>query len=217
MHSFRKFRIECNNSELCVKAIEVRFDLVVIHVAVPKKFSKARVETFIEDEYQIKLKSLEKEYKQQLKIKDEEIKNINAEYHTNLMEIIKQIANQPIEYKIEYLMSKTYQNHYGSGDNIAGNKNISNNTFISPELKQVGDDFQLILDNLKQVYNPNTEQGKEKIVNEAIQRVESNTNLVKRAFSASEKALFTYLKSRFISPLQSAFLAALEDWQKNKQ
>jgi len=58
--------------------------------------------------------------------------------------------------------------------------------------------------------------GKKKIVTEAIQKVDNNPNLVKRIISVSEQALFAYLQARFISPVQSAFLAALDDWQKNK-
>ena len=109
------------------------------------------------------------------------------------------------------------QSHSGSGDNVGRDKSVTNNTFVSPELKQIGDNFQLILDELKQVYNSNTEKGKEKIITEAIQKVENNTNLVKRVFSMSEQALFAYLQARFISPLQSAFLAGLKAWKKTKQ
>lgn len=108
------------------------------------------------------------------------------------------------------------QIHTGSGDNFGKNKNINNSQEFQ-KFTPISEEIQVLLEKLEQTYNPNTELGQNKIAKEAIEEIEHDSNLAKRIISASEKGLIAYLQARFISPVQSAFLAALEDWQKNKK
>lgn len=114
----------------------------------------------------------------------------------------------------ESMETNINQYHSGSGDNIAGNKKTTN-VYSCPELTKIGSDIQAIVEDLEQVYNPNTKKGKEKIVTEAIQIVDKDPSLVKRIISVSEQALFAYLQARFISPIQSALIVALKSWKKD--
>jgi len=216
LHSFHKLQIECNSEKLAIQALEKKSDdAFVIRVEVPPDANKAEIEKYIYKQYEIKLKSLEEKYKLELGAKDDQINNIYRQHNTDLLEIIKSQASQPINSNNS--MSNINQYHSGRGDNVGGDKNTTNNNIYgSPEITRIGDDIQPILEELEQIYNPNTELGKKKIVTEAIQKVDNNPNLVKRIISVSEQALFAYLQARFISPVQSAFLAALDDWQKNK-
>ena len=86
----------------------------------------------------------------------------------------------------------------------------------SPELKQVIDKIEEILAEQEEEFNPNTEKGRQRIASGAIEQIENNPGLGKRILSSSEKGLITYMQAKFINPVQSAFLAALEDWQKTK-
>ena len=74
-----------------------------------------------------------------------------------------------------------------------------------------------MLEKYEEEYNPNKKLGQEKIVSATIKDIENNPNLVKKIITASEKGLIAYLQARFISPVQSAFLAALEDWQQTQK
>ncbi|MEM8677606.1 MAG: hypothetical protein AAGF83_27660 [Cyanobacteria bacterium P01_G01_bin.67] len=107
-------------------------------------------------------------------------------------------------------------NHYGSGDNIARDKNI-NSIHESPELSQLIKDIQAVLKKLEQTYNPNTTTGKMTIATKAIEHIEQDSNLTKRVRSALEKGGVAWLQAKIINPSASFLVAALEDWQKDKQ
>jgi len=108
------------------------------------------------------------------------------------------------------------QSHYGNGDNISGKKNITYANH-NPELDKIISEIQELLKKQEEEFNPTKEKGKQRIITATIQEIEDNTNLAQRILKASEKGLIAYLQARFISPVQSAFLAALEDWQKTKK
>lgn len=112
--------------------------------------------------------------------------------------------------------SNTSQNHFGNGDNVGRDKNI-NNIHESPELSQTIKDIQDVLEKLEQTYNTNTTTGKMTIATKAIEHIEQDSNLAKRFLSALEKGGAAWLKAKIINPSASFLVAALEDWQKNKQ
>ena len=99
--------------------------------------------------------------------------------------------------------------------NITGDKNITY-TNQNPELEKVIAELQKLLNQQAEEFNPTTEKGQQRITTETIQEIENSPHLAQRILSASEKGLIEYMKARFISPVQSAFLAALEDWQKTR-
>lgn len=113
-------------------------------------------------------------------------------------------------------MSNINQSHSGSGDNIGRDKNI-NNIHESPELTQAIEEIQTLLKKLEQTYNPSTTTGKMTIATKAIEHIEQDRNLAKRILSALEKGGIAWLQAKLINPSASFLVAALEDWQKNKQ
>ena len=215
LHSLDKLQIEYSSKELAIQAIEKKSDgAFVIRVEVPSDANKAKIEEYFENEYQLKLQSIEEKYKSQLGAKDDEIKNIYRQHNTDLLEIIKREANRPINSNNS--MSNVNQYHSGSGDNVGRDKNI-NNIHESPELVQTIEDIQALLKKLEQTSNPNTTTGKMTIATKAIEHIEQDSNLAKRVFSALEKGGAAWLQAKIINPSASFLIAALEDWQKNKQ
>lgn len=214
MHSFQKLQIECNNKELAIKAINKKSSgSFVISVAVPLDANKAKIEKYLESEYQLKLQYIEERHKLQLGAKEEQI-NIYRQQNTNLLEIIKLKANQPIN--LNNSMSNINQSHSGGGDNVGRDKNI-NNIQESPELIQTLKDIQALLKKLEQSYDPNTTTGKMTIATKAIEHIEQDRNLAKRVLGALEKGGAAWLQAKLINPSASFLVAALDDWQKNRQ
>ena len=85
------------------------------------------------------------------------------------------------------------------------------------ECAQLLQDIQTLLAQQEEIYNPNTKQGQEMIAKETINTINNKPNLVMRIMNASEKGLIAYLQARLINPTASFFVAALKDWQENKQ
>ena len=85
------------------------------------------------------------------------------------------------------------------------------------EINQLLQDLRIVLKELEQTYNPNTTTGKMTIATKAIEHIEQDSNLAKRVLSALEKGGTAWLQAKLINPSASFLVAALEDWQKNKQ
>ena len=214
LHSFQKLQIECHSEELTIQAIEKKSGgAFVIRVEVPSDVNKAEIEKYLENEYQLKLKSIEEKYKLQLGTKDEQI-NIYRQHNTDLLEIIKLKAIQPVN--LNNSMSNINQYHSGSGDNVGQDKNTTN-IYNSTELTEIAEDIQTLLKKLEQTYNPNTTTGKMTIATKAIEHIEQNKSLSTRVLSALEKGGAAWLQAKLINPSASFLIAALEDWQKTKQ
>jgi len=73
-------------------------------------------------------------------------------------------------------MSNTYQNHYGKGDNVAGNKTL-NQFNNSPNLAQAARDIKELLDQLSKDYPSDTPAGQAMIGAKAIEHIEKNPML----------------------------------------
>ena len=214
LHSFQKLQIECNSEELAIQAIEKKSGgAFIIRVEVPSDANKSEIERYLENEYQLKLQFIEEQYKLQLGAKEEQI-DIYRQHNTDLLEIIKLKASQPINQNNSMLDINQF--HYGSGDNVGRDKNISN-VQESPELIQTIENIQTLLAKLEQTYNPNTTTGKMTIATKAIEHIEQNKSLSTRVLSALEKGGAAWLQAKLINPSASFLVAALEDWQKNKQ
>ena len=77
-------------------------------------------------------------------------------------------------------MSNIYQSHSGDGDNVAGNKNISN-VYNSQDLTQAAKDIQSLLSQLSQEYSSDSSA---LIGAKAIKQVEENPELKTRIIKA---------------------------------
>ena len=84
-------------------------------------------------------------------------------------------------------------------------------------LNQLVEEIQDLLSTLEQTNPSNTRKEKFDIADKAIEHIKKDYNLAQRIISALEKGLIDYLKARLISPVNSFFIATLEDWQKTKK
>ncbi|MEQ9236991.1 hypothetical protein [Coleofasciculus sp. E2-BRE-01] len=115
--------------------------------------------------------------------------------------------------------------HKGSVGNLAGNNSGRQQSIINynyaPKDKQTLADaaqkIQALLEQLDKSYDINTKTGKEKLTDEAMQRIKNNPTLANRILSAlgtgSVKAFEQFLNH----PAASFVVGALEDWEKTKR
>ncbi|MEM7757298.1 MAG: COR domain-containing protein, partial [Cyanobacteria bacterium P01_A01_bin.40] len=113
-------------------------------------------------------------------------------------------------------MSNVTQNHSGSGDNVAGDKNTTNN-YNSQDLAQAAAEIQALLEQLEEAYPTNTTLGKVAIAEETIQRIDNNPQLSSRVLSALKAGGTSALDSFLDHPAASFVIGALEDWHETKQ
>ena len=121
--------------------------------------------------------------------------------------IKKNIASPIINGSIKGDFNNQY--HTGSGNNIG-----KDNSHKSPKFDKLAEEIKALIEKKEQIYNPNTEQGQKIIIEKSIEEIENNYNLAQRISSALGKGFIGYLQALLISPVASAFLAALEDWQQ---
>jgi internalin A len=93
-------------------------------------------------------------------------------------------------------MSNIHQNHYGKGDNVAGNKTL-NQFNHSQDLAKAAQDIKALLDQLSQDY-PSDSQAM--IGAKAIEQIEKKTNLKQRIVGALKEAGATALEEAVDHP-----------------
>ncbi|OUC12470.1 MAG: hypothetical protein B0A82_22225 [Alkalinema sp. CACIAM 70d] len=96
-------------------------------------------------------------------------------------------------------MSTVNQNHYGKGDNIAGNKTL-NQFNNSPNLAQAARDIKELLDQLSKDYPSDTVAGQAMIGAKAIEQIEKNPTLRQRVVNALKEAGSTALEEAVDHP-----------------
>jgi internalin A len=101
-------------------------------------------------------------------------------------------------------MSNIYQNHSGSGDNVGGDKNISN-VYNSQNLAQAAKDIKELLDQLSQEYSSTAMVGAK-----AIEEVERNPTLKSRIINALKEGGTTALEKLVDHPAVSIVVAAVK-------
>ena len=96
LESFQKLQAEIQSEELSIQAIERKSGgAFIVRVEVPAEADKAEIQKYIEREYEAKLKVIEAGYQKDLNAKEEQI-NIYRQQNANLNEIVKLLANKPI-------------------------------------------------------------------------------------------------------------------------
>ena len=116
--SFKDLQVEYGEQNVSIQAIEKKSDeAFVIRLNVPPEADKAEIESRAKESYDNNLKILEAQYLAQLEAKDEQIA-IYRQHNTDLLDIIRVKANQPIT-----------ENHFhgsvGSVDNKGTQTNIA--------------------------------------------------------------------------------------------
>lgn len=101
-------------------------------------------------------------------------------------------------------MSNIYQDHSGSGDNVAGDKNTSN-VYNSQNLAQAAKDIKGLLDQLSQEYPSVAIVGAK-----AIEEVERNPTFKSRIINALKEGGTTALEKLVDHPATSIIVAAIK-------
>ena len=94
---FQDLQVEYDEQNVSIQAIEKKSDgTFIIRLNVPSYVNKAKIETEAKQLYETKVKMLEAYYRSELQAKDEQI-NIYRQHNTDLLDIIKLKAIQPIQ------------------------------------------------------------------------------------------------------------------------
>jgi len=190
----QKLKIEGGNKQLSIRAIETRDDgSFVIRINTPSQVNKAEIEKSFKQKYKKKLKAKDNEYRRELKAKQEQIKEYRKD-NADFKEIIKSLAERQIsisqnltqEQGDNNAMTKISQSHSGSGDNVAGDKNTTNN-YNSLNLAQAAADIEQLLQQLTETYPTTTTKEKMVVATEAIDHIETNPDWKKRIVNAAKK------------------------------
>lgn len=123
--SLEKLRVETSGAESSIQAIENKGDgAFVVRVNTPLEADKAEVEKFLKREYEVALKLLDEKYRVQLQAKEREIE-VYRQQNTDLMEIVRLMANRPVNVQGDYVEGNKAANDLVLGDKIGRDKNIS--------------------------------------------------------------------------------------------
>ncbi len=224
--SFKNLQDKYGSDKLGIQAIEKKpSGAFVVRVEVPpdiNKAEKAEIEKNIKAEYELKLAELEQDYKKQLNLKDQDIEYFK-ESNTDLREIIKlQAQKEPTrivntdkyyEHKGDNnTVSNITQTHSGSGDNVARDKNITNN-YNSQDLPQAAAKIQQLLEQLSKTYPTTTSREKNIVVGEVVDQIENNPTLKAKVINALKAGGTEAFKEAIDHPLINILVATIEGWQ----
>jgi hypothetical protein len=98
-------------------------------------------------------------------------------------------------------MNKIIQTHSGSGDNIAGDQNTQNITYnLNSDQMQTIQVLQALIDNLLEIYNPNTSTGQDLIKQGIIEHLQKDKTLLDRISKALREMGATALEEAINRP-----------------
>jgi len=225
--SFEKLRVECADEELFIQAIENKNDGVfVIRVNVPHDANKAEIEKSLKQKYELELKAIEEKYRVALQFKDREIIEICRQHATNIVEIVKTLANsqsitiQNIATAESNSVSETFNNDLREAkvanfaNKVQDNARQQANQYIyESEQKQTLAEAVAEIQNLLKILektNPTaTEVEKKAFVTSAIPP-ERRNRIVRALEAGGEKALEEFLKNPYVN----VAVAVIQEWQK---
>lgn len=128
-------------------------------------------------------------------------------------------ANIDEEYKkmpekqndVRYIKTERYVELRDNATYYENYKQLQNLTDAAAE------EIQKLLEQLSKTYSANTTENKKIIATKAIEQIERDPNLTQRILSAIKAGGVGALESFLNHPAASFVIAALEDWQQNKQ
>ena len=109
-------------------------------------------------------------------------------------------------------ISNIHQHHSGSGDNVAGDKNTTNN-YNSQDLPQAAAEIQQLLEQLAKNNPTTTTKEKMIVVGEAVDEIETNPRLKTKVINALKAGGTEAFKEAINHPLVNILLATIEGWQ----
>jgi uncharacterized protein YjbI with pentapeptide repeats len=210
--SFQKLQVECGSDELAIQAIEKKSGgAFIIRVEVPPDADKAEVEKYLKREYEIQLKDIEARYRLELNAKDKEIE-IYKQQSADILELAKLAASRPINISQNQennnAMTSISQSHSGSGDNVARDKNITNN-YNSQNLAEAAAEIQKLLKQLEESNPTATVEQQQAFVDVAV-----SPTLKAKFVSALQAGWKEAIKELLDNPYVNVGVAILEGWQE---
>ncbi|MEM9274385.1 MAG: pentapeptide repeat-containing protein [Cyanobacteria bacterium P01_F01_bin.143] len=193
LESFQQLQAEIKSEELSIQAIEKKSNgAFVIRVEVPESANKAKIQKYLEREYEAKLLVIEAGYQKQLQAKDEIIQIKNEELvqayrekSTDLLEVIKTMAGIKQTTNINNNPNMPTGNTYNQSGNIGighNQGNISGNTKIAgvinesaqQDLTAAATEIQQLLDQLSKTYPTKKYAEKMEVGAKLIEEIENN-------------------------------------------
>jgi uncharacterized protein YjbI with pentapeptide repeats len=221
----QKLKVEGENNQLSVRAIETRDDgSFVIRVDVPKSINKAEIEAEIKQRYEKNSIDQTDEYRKELQVKDHEIE-WHRQQNTNLTNAIVTLASRPITLNNHFMPTNeskgdTYnQSNMGighvSGGNLKDNK-IAGTIYEAPNpsLVDAAAEIRDLLTELEKSYPATTTIEQMTISTEAIKRIESNPDQKKRIVNALKSGGISAFEKAIDNPLGAFMKGAWEGWEK---
>ena len=139
----------------------------------------------------------------------------SKDYSTNQNQSLVSITFQnPKQQQVsDNTMTNINQTHSGSGDNVAGDKNITNN-YNSQDLTQAAAEIQALLQQLSATNPTTTNREKMAVAGEAVDIIEAKPALKTKVINALKAGGTEAFKEAVNHPLVNVFVAMIEGWQE---
>ncbi len=125
INAFKKVQVENGDTELSIQSIENKGDGVfVVKVSVPDNADKEKIHSDFTQNYQLALAAVEEKYKAVLQAKNNEIV-IYRQQSAEMTEIVKLLANKPINVKVENTNMTNNSSRKVTFGNVGGDVNAS--------------------------------------------------------------------------------------------
>ncbi|MGK7942524.1 MAG: hypothetical protein AB4062_20665 [Crocosphaera sp.] len=135
----------------------------------------------------------------------------NNQQNTELLDIIKLLATKPIHVEAKAVsQGNINQTHSGSGDNVAGDKNITHH-YNSQNLNEAIIEIQTIYQKIAQDYpNDTTTQGIK-----TIEMIENNPTLKHKLITIAKQGELTALEKALDNPVAAFAIAVIKTWMNS--
>jgi CII-binding regulator of phage lambda lysogenization HflD len=130
--------------------------------------------------------------------------------HTYINKIENNMTGNTNTFGGDYVRGNKIEGDYVAGDKIGTQINNAQN------LAQAAAEIQALLDNLAELYNPNSETGQAKIAKEAIESIEQNPTLKGRIINAIKESSYTALEEAVDRPAVKILMAAFKGFTEGK-
>ena len=111
--------------------------------------------------------------------------------------------------------NKVTQTHSGSGNNVAGDMNITNNYNNSQDLTQAAAEIQSLLEQLSKGRDVTNRRDKNAVVMDVMDAIEQDKSLMQKVVSALKASGIAAFDSLVDHPVASALIAGMQDWLDN--
>nr|WP_309735740.1 hypothetical protein [Chamaesiphon sp. OTE_75_metabat_556] len=133
---------------------------------------------------------------------------VNHNYNINKIE--NNMTGNTNTFGGDYVRGNKIEGDYVAGDKIGTQINNAQN------LARAVVEIQTLLDNLGELYNPNSETGQAKIAKEAIESIDQNPTLKGRIINAIKESSYTALEEAVDQPAVKILMAAFKGFTEGK-